>query len=274
MDNSPRLTGFFSSDEVCMSSDNGVPAKNPAGKKPASENGAAAVDRAFAILAVFGEDAFQLTLAEIARRTGFYKSTILRLLNSLEKAGFIRKSADGRYCIGPEPLRLSSLYQTSFRLRDVLLPHLEHLSDLSGETSSFYIRDNDWRMILYRVEPQRAVRVSIREGDRFSVKYGASGKILSAFTYTNDSVFDEIRKNLWAESYGERDPETASVSVPVFGAGGILQGAITLSGPMERFTPKSIRNILGTLFESAIHTSKELGGDYSLLIKAHQNLTG
>ncbi|MCH6191898.1 MULTISPECIES: IclR family transcriptional regulator [Serratia] len=255
-----------------MSSDNGVPEKNPAGKKPAAENGAAAVDRAFAILAVFDKDAFQLTLAEIARRTGFYKSTILRLLNSLEKAGFIRKSADGRYCIGPEPLRLSSLYQASFRLRDVLLPHLEHLSDLSGETSSFYIADNDWRVILYRVEPQRAVRVSIREGDRFSVKYGASGKILSAFTYTDDSVFDEIRKKLWAESYGERDPETASVSVPVFGVGGVLLGAITLSGPRERFTPQSIRSILGTLFQSAIHSTKELGGDYSRLVEARQIL--
>ncbi|CAM6535827.1 IclR family transcriptional regulator [Enterobacter hormaechei] len=257
-----------------MTNDKSAPGKDPAGKKPATESGAAAVDRAFAILAVFDKDASQLTLAEIARRTGFYKSTILRLLSSLEKAGFVRKSADGRYCIGPEPLRLSSLYQASFRLRDVLLPHLEHLSDLSGETSSFYIMDNDWRVILYRVEPRRAVRVSIREGDRFSVKYGASGKILSAFTYTDDPIFDEVREKLWAESYGERDPETASVSVPVFGVEGVLQGALTLSGPRERFTPQSIRNILSPLFQCAIHTSKELGGDYSLLVEARKKLSG
>ncbi|MGR6932879.1 IclR family transcriptional regulator [Klebsiella aerogenes] len=254
-----------------MTNDDGAPEKYPAGKKPATESGgAAAVDRAFAILAAFDKDASQLTLAELARRTDFYKSTILRLLNSLEKAGFVRKSGDGRYCIGPEPLRLSSLYQASFRLRDVLLPHLEHLSALSGETSSFYILDNDWRVILYRVEPRRAVRVAIREGDRFSVKYGASGKILSAFTYTDDPIFAEIRQELWAESYGERDPETASVSVPVFGVGGILQGALTLSGPKERFRPQDIRNILGTLFQSAIHSTKELGGDYSLLVEARQ----
>lgn len=257
-----------------MTNNDAAPEKDLSVKKPVTESGAAAVDRAFAILAVFDKDACQLTLAEIARRTGFYKSTILRLLSSLEKAGFVRKSTDGRYCIGPEPLRLSSLYQASFRLRDVLLPHLEHLSNVSGETSSFYIIDNDWRVILYRVEPRRAVRVSIREGDRFSVKYGASGKILSAFTYRDDPIFDETRKNFWAESYGERDPETASVSVPVFGVGGTLQGAITLSGPKERFTAQSIKNILGTLFQSAIHSSKELGGDYSLLVDARQRIAG
>lgn len=257
-----------------MTGNDAAPENEQSRKKAASESGAAAVDRAFAILAVFDKDAPQMTLAEISRRTGFYKSTILRLLSSLEKAGFVRKSADGQYCIGPEPLRLSSLYQASFRLRDVLLPHLEHLSTVSGETSSFYIIDNDWRVILYRVEPRRAVRVSIREGDRFSAKYGASGKILSAFTYRDDPIFDEIRENYWADSYGERDPETSSVSVPVFGVGGILQGALTLSGPRERFTSENIRNILSTLFQSAIHSSKELGGDYTRLVEARQRILG
>jgi len=257
-----------------MTVDDATPENEQSGKKASSESGAAAVDRAFAILAVFDNDASQLTLAEIARRTGFYKSTILRLLSSLEKAGFVRKTADGRYCIGPEPLRLSSLYQASFRLRDVLLPHLEHLSNVSGETSSFYILDNDWRVILYRVEPRRAVRVSIREGDRFSVKYGASGKILSAFTRLDDSEFDAIRESYWAESYGERDPETSSVSVPVFGVGGVLQGAITLSGPKGRFTAENIRDVLVTLFQSAIQSTKELGGDYTLLLEAQKNITG
>lgn len=243
-----------------------------AGSKNASEGGAAAVDRAFVIMSVFDKDAPFLSLAEIARRTGFYKSTILRLLNSLEKAGFIRKSLDGRYSVGPEPLRLSSLYQASFRLRDVLLPHLEHLAKVSGETSSFYIRDNDWRVILYRVEPSRAVRVSIREGDRFPIQYGASGKVLAAFSQPENDNYQDIQTQHWAESYGERDPETSSVSVPVFGVGGILQGALTLSGPRDRFTRKEIHKMLGALFQSAINASQELGGDYSGLNGARQKL--
>jgi DNA-binding MarR family transcriptional regulator len=47
---------------------------------------------AFAILNAFkSDDPHMLSLAELARRTGLYKSTILRLLASLEHAWFIRK---------------------------------------------------------------------------------------------------------------------------------------------------------------------------------------
>ncbi|GKV94987.1 IclR family transcriptional regulator [Pectobacterium aroidearum] len=250
-----------------------------AGKNDASsavnasaEGGAAAVDRAFGILSVFDNDAPFLTLAEIARRTGFYKSTILRLLSSLEKAGFVRKSLDGRYSIGPEALRLSSLYQSSFHLRDILMPHLEHLSMVSGETSSFYIKDNDWRVILYRVEPQRAVRVSVREGDRFSLNYGASGKVLSAFSEGENPQLERIREQFWAESFGERDAETSSVSVPVFGVGNLIRGALTLSGPRDRFTSKEIHEMLGVLFQGAICITRELGGDHHSLSTASQNV--
>ncbi|WP_261984277.1 MULTISPECIES: helix-turn-helix domain-containing protein [Pseudomonas] len=80
-----------------------------------AEGGVAAVDRAFSILSAFQIDQESLTLAELARRTGLYKSTILRLIASLEKAGFVRRLADGSYSVGPEPLRLSQLDQASFR---------------------------------------------------------------------------------------------------------------------------------------------------------------
>jgi DNA-binding IclR family transcriptional regulator len=240
--------------------------------KSTGDSGAASVDRAFTIMSVFDKDAPFLTLAEISRRTGFYKSTILRLISSLEKAGFVRKSLDGRYSVGPEPLRLSSLYQSSFRLRDILLPHLEHLSKASSETSSFYICDNSWRVILYRVEPSRAVRVSVREGDRFPIQYGASGKVLSAFTQIENPLFQDVREQMWAESFGERDPETSSVSVPVFGVGGVLHGALTLSGPRDRFNREAIQKMLGGLIQSAINATQELGGDYSSLVTAHNSV--
>src|SRR5476649_2539979 len=95
------------------------PLETDPSKQPA-DGGVAAVDRAFAILGAFDVDRGSLTLAEIARRTGLYKSTILRLMTSLEKAGFIRRLVDGQYAVGPEPLRLAQIYQTSFRLRDVI----------------------------------------------------------------------------------------------------------------------------------------------------------
>lgn len=78
-----------------------------------TQTGVAAVDRALLILSVFREGDSFLTLALLARRTGLYKSTILRLLQSLLRAGYVVRRPDGNYAIGPEPSRLAKMYQAT-----------------------------------------------------------------------------------------------------------------------------------------------------------------
>ena len=77
-----------------------------------AQTGVAAVDRALLILSAFREDDATLSLALLARRTSLYKSTILRLLQSLLRAGYVVRLPDGNYVIGPEPTRLAKMYQT------------------------------------------------------------------------------------------------------------------------------------------------------------------
>ncbi len=117
-----------------------------------SSSGVAVLDRAFAILGAFGPTDERLTLTELSRRTAMYKSTVLRLLAALEHGGFIRKLEDGQYAIGPQPLRLAAIYQRSFRVGPVIEPLLEQVSRELGETASFYVRQGDRRLVLYRVE--------------------------------------------------------------------------------------------------------------------------
>ncbi|GFM88522.1 transcriptional regulator [Pseudomonas cichorii] len=226
----------------------------------ATAGGVAAVDRAFAILAAFDSDRPSLPLAEISRRTGLYKSTILRLMTSLERGGFVRRLADGQFAIGHEPLRLAQLYQGSFNLRDALLPILEALSQECAETSSFYVAQGASRVVLLRVEPKRSVRVSIHEGDRFPINAGASGKVLRAFGAAKDPSLQAVREQCWAASFGERDPDTAAISVPVFGAGNILAGALTLSGPADRFNAEQIKRVRSTVLRKAAQATAALGG--------------
>lgn len=237
-----------------------------------SSDGVAAVDRAFAILRAFDADHSLLTLAELARRTGLYKSTILRLISSLERAGFIRRLADGQFTIGHEPSRLANLYQTSFRLRDILYPLLQELSDETGETSSFYVEEGESRVVLFRVEPKRTIRVSIHEGDRFPLAVGASGKVLRVFGRTADSRLPEVAERYWASSSGERDPEIASVSVPVFGPGQLLQGALTLSGPADRLGEAQVARAIRLLLQVAGKATAALGGDSRCLERAERAL--
>ncbi|MGB3122688.1 MAG: IclR family transcriptional regulator [Pseudomonas sp.] len=245
--------------------------RNSLPEQPApAEGGVAAVDRAFAILGAFDQES--LSLAEIARRTGLYKSTILRLITSLEKAGFVRRLSDGQYSVGPEPLRLSQLYQASFRLRDVIHPLLEAITEESGETSSFYVYENGSRVVLFRVEPKRAVRVSVLEGARFPLHAGASGKVLRAFSRQGDAALGLEREQLWACSVGERDPETTAVSVPVFAMGGELKGALTLSGPSDRLLKEHIPHAASILLRNAAIATSALGGNAAELRMALEKL--
>lgn len=237
-----------------------------------SSSGVAVLDRAFALLGAFQPTDDRLTLTELSRRTGFYKSTVLRLLGALEHGGFVRKLDDGQYGIGPQPMRLAAIYQRSFRVDTIIEPLLVELSGDLGETASFYVRAGDRRLVVSRVEPARAVRVSIRIGEDFEVGKGASGKVLLAFTEP-DSTSD-VRSRLWATSYGERDPETASASVPVFGALGELKGALTVSGPLSRLgEPAAMLKAVSKLLDMARYASAEFGGNPAKYNGAVQELT-
>ena len=65
-----------------------------------AEEGFAAVDHALSILDAFADTHSKLSLAEISKRTGLYKSTVLRLTKSLEKYRYMRRSENGAYRLG------------------------------------------------------------------------------------------------------------------------------------------------------------------------------
>lgn len=212
--------------------------------------GVEAVDRALQILDCFAPDTAELALADIARMSGLYKSTILRLLVSLERFGYIVRTEGGRYRLGPATWRLGATYRQSFDLSEIMRPELKILSDATGETASYYIREGDSRVCLYRAEPARAIRHSITEGASMPLHQGASGKVLRAFSGHADEGDPAITAAGHAVSLGERDAEVAAVSVPIRGAGGRLLGALAVSGLITRFGPDRLPALTAALTEA------------------------
>jgi len=105
-----------------------------------TESGVAAAERALAVLAAFDEDAPVLTLAKLAARTGMGKSTLLRLLVSLVRTGFIERHDDGTYRIGSQAWRVGSLFTLDLSLEKILLPIMEQLAARTKESVAFYVR--------------------------------------------------------------------------------------------------------------------------------------
>lgn len=225
-----------------------------------SSEGVAAVDRALTILDVFTEGDQSLTLTEISKRAGFYKSTTLRLAESLEKFGYLRRLEDGAYRLGPKPLYLGSLYQKHFRTGEFVPQLLRRVVGEVQEGASFFVRDEDKRVCLHRVDSPRAIRDSVHEGDTLPLNIGASGHVILAFSGLTGGKYDQIREQFYAVSVGERDPETAAVACPVFNVRQQLVGALTVSGPKYRFEDKMVESIVPALKRYAEELTVAFGG--------------
>jgi DNA-binding IclR family transcriptional regulator len=223
--------------------------------------GVAAVDRALSVLAAFREGDNVLTLAELAGRTGMYKSTILRLCGSLESHGYLHRLDGAGYRLGPTPMRLASLYQRSFHLGDVVVPVLRELVARSGESASFYVREETVRVCLHRVDSPASVREHVREGDHLPLDKGAAGRVLLAFSGEEGEAYARIRRRYVTATFGERDRETAAVAAPVFRSGQELAGALSVSGPVYRFSPRVTARLAAMVLDAAAGLTVALGGD-------------
>ena len=93
---------------------------------------------------------------------------------------------------------------------------------------------------------------------------GAGGRVLLAFSGVPGDPYEGIRRSVVALTLGERDRETAAVACPVFGLGQQLEGALSLSGPLQRFTPTAIKRMSTALVAAAGQLTAELGGDVDI----------
>jgi DNA-binding IclR family transcriptional regulator len=211
-----------------------------------------AVERALALLQCFRQPGEILTLAVLAQRSGFYKSTILRMAASLIYMKFLQRDPRGHYLLGPELRRLGALSPAQVTLNDLVRPELQKLASFTRETASFYVRDDMDRICLYRVNSSRSARHHLEEGSRHPLKSGAAGKVLWAFDpCANDGTSAAIRARGWAVSKGERDPDLAAIAVPLLNESGELFGALTVSGLLTRFSPDEFKTYRKRLLDVA-----------------------
>ncbi|MDO8299718.1 IclR family transcriptional regulator [Lacisediminimonas sp.] len=228
------------------------------------QSGVAAVERALAILNSFRPGDGSLSLHDIAERTGLYKSTILRLIVTLTQSHCIQRLDDGRYQLGSMLLHWGSMYQSSLRLDDHVLPVLRKLVDQTLEGASFFTREDNVRVCLFRVDSPRMLRDHVRAGDLLPLDKGAAGRVLCTFDRQLQPA-GKMPTSPLVVTIGEREAEIAAVAAPVFGAGGSLRGALAVSGPSTRFDALAIQKISDAVYEAAVDLTRRLGGHPGML---------
>ena len=228
-----------------------------------------AVERALDILLCFTTQN-EWAMTEIAENVGLHKSTVHRMLATLEERGFVvRDPASDRYrrgCVFGN-CRLICRVPT-------ILP-LSVCRRWSGLAKSWGRRSASTCVMamngygLQAVQSSQAVRRVAPVGARMPLYVGASSKVLLAFEEAHkreellmgiswpDSFdkeqfreqLEEIRRLGYATSVEEREQGAAAVSAPIFTRAGRLVAALSVSGPANRLTLHKMREQAPSIIE-------------------------
>ncbi|SDW69199.1 IclR family transcriptional regulator [Paenibacillus sp. CF384] len=230
-----------------------------------------AVERALDILLCFTAKK-EWAMTELADSVGLHKSTVHRMLATLEERGFVaRDAASDRYKLGLRIWELSANMSGADDPAVIGLPEMERLRDMLGETVSLYLRDGNERIRIQAVQSIQAIRRVAPIGARLPLYVGASSKVLIAFEEpvkreelladaSWPTAFDrhqyreqmaEWQKLGYAMSVEEREQGAAAVAAPVFSRTGKLVAALSVSGPANRLTTEIMRSQAPAVIEAA-----------------------
>ena len=223
-------------------------------------SGVGVLDKAAIVLSAL--EAGPSTLAQLVTATGLARPTAHRLAVALEHHRLVTRDLQGRFILGPRLGELAAAAGED-RLLAAAGPVLGALRDHTNESAQLFRRQGEHRVCVSAAERPVGLRDSIPVGATLSMRAGSAAQVLLAweepdrlhrglqgarFTATTLSA---VRRRGWAQSIGEREPGVASVSAPVRGPSGRVVAAVSISGPVERFTRQPGRVHAAAVVQSA-----------------------
>lgn len=219
-----------------------------------------AVARALTVLRLFDEAGTRLGLGEIAVTTGLAKSTLNRLLGTLEAEGMLSRDPDGRYGPGLELMRWSTLASDLLTVPEPVLEEMAGVALELGESVTLYIRRGTDRIALARAESRRTLRHIVPLHTPMPLYSGAASWVLLG--EADDALLTQVqrladdhgrsvdvtarvaaaRADGYARSDGEREEGVTGLAVPV-----ARVAAVSVGGPTDRFNPALTHSALGRL---------------------------
>lgn len=191
-----------------------------------------------------------LDLAQLQHASGLPRATAHRLAVALEQHHFIRRDAQGRFCLGFELVALGRAASEQFGLGELAHATLDELRRSTGESVQLYVREDGARRCIVSLQSPHALRWIVPEGSLLPLEVGSAGRVLRG----------EATARGWVESVEEREPGVASVSAPVCDRGGEITAAVSVSGPVERLTRSPGERLGAAVVAAANAVSRRLAG--------------
>ncbi|WP_167767373.1 IclR family transcriptional regulator [Bradyrhizobium frederickii] len=157
------------------------------------DGGVQSVDRALSILETLAEDDEGYRLSDLAIRTGLSTSTVHRLLATLESRRFVQfDRAESRWHVGSRAFTVGASFARRRNFSAQAIPYLRKLRDLTRETANLAVVDDEFIIVLTRMESREIMRSLTQVGGRVPMVTSGVGKAVLA-TYSDEDVGAVIR---------------------------------------------------------------------------------
>lgn len=243
------------------------------------------IKRAVQILNSFTFKKDELGVSELSERLNLHKSTVHRILVTLEDEGFVAKDqVSQKYRLGIKLFELGHIVKEQIEIRNYALPIMKELAQKTEESIDLNILSDGKRVSIEKIESPHDVRRIIQLGKSLPLYCGGSGKALLAFLpdeeidkiiqkekfipFSPKTITDpiklkehlkEIRKNGYAISFEERILGSASVAAPILDYKGKVVASLSISGPTTRFTKKKVPILISLVKVATQKISASLG---------------
>lgn len=248
-----------------------------------------AVDRALDVLLCFSSKTPELSMTQIAEKIGINKSTVHRLLATLEAKRFVQRDPiSGMYQPGNRLLQMAFLTLEKTDLQEIAAPYMKQLNDLHRETITLSVLDDSDMVYVAVLESPQTVKLAAKPGQRLPAFCTASGKVVIAYSpedivqriidqglpeYTKYTIRNSetmlhilslVRDRGFAYSEQEYEEGINAVAAPILDKNKRPIAAIAVAGPAYRL---SVQRML-EIGPSIASTARELTRELEFTIKA------
>jgi DNA-binding IclR family transcriptional regulator len=219
--------------------------------------GESSLTRAVRVLEAFTSDEPELSVSEIARRSGLHVATASRIVGQLADHGLLSRGDDRRVRIGMRMWELAARASPTRSLRDAAMPYLEDLHAVVGHHAQLGVLDGEDVLFLERLSARDAVINYSRIAGRLPLHISSSGVVLMTYgpdhlrerllarpleRYTAATIsspgalratFAQVRRQGYALLAGHVHPDATGIAVPVRDALGEVVAALSVIVPND-----------------------------------------
>lgn len=237
------------------------------------------------VLRCFSAEEPLLGVTDIAARVQLHKSTVSRILSTLEQSGLVERDTDTRrFRLGLGVIAMAGPLLADLDVRRVAHPVLGELSARTGETAALMLWNDGEAVCVEQVASSSPVKHTTALGTRYNTAASASVQVFLAqlapervrMLLTSGAVrhpgtdhaaleeylerLDEVRQWGRAVNHGDTSVEEAGVAAPVFDHRGEAAACLLLSAPRFRVSGEQLDTLCEEVCSAADRVTRRLGG--------------